>query len=85
MATNEQIRTSIDSATDLGITPAEMVALCDRAAAELIHSGKPQVSYSIQGRTFTFANLQTLAGIREYYANASAAGARKFISQSAEL
>lgn len=88
MATNNEITASITSAVELNITPAEMVALIDRATAELIHSGKPQVSYSIAGRTLTFANLQTLSGLRDYYANAksaSAVGGRQFICQPAEF
>jgi hypothetical protein len=85
MATNNEITASITSAVELGITAAEMVALCDRAMAEMIHSGKPQVSYSIAGRTLSFANLQTLMGVRDYYIKAPSATARRFIVQHAEF
>lgn len=85
MATNAEIAAAISSASDLALTPAQMVKLCDRAMAEMIWQGKPQVSYTIQGRTLTFANLQTLKEVREYYISAMSAGGSKYIMQPAEF
>jgi hypothetical protein len=83
MATNSEIRSRVTDAQDLALTPAEMVALCDRAVSELL-TGKA-TSYSIAGRSFTFADVSKIQAIRDYYSNAPAVGGRGFISQSAEL
>lgn len=87
MATNAEITAAIASAQTLALTPAQMVLLCDRAIAELTWSGKPQASYSIAGRTFTFANLQALKDLRDYYRQEQRAGDNDdgYITQSAEL
>lgn len=83
MATNSEIRTKVTDAQDLELTPAEIVALCDRAVAELL-SGKA-TSYSIAGRTFTFTDIGAIKGLRDYYAGAPSVGGRQFIMQPAEL
>lgn len=85
MATNAEISAAITLAQTLALTPQQMVAAIDRAIAELIYSGKPQVSYTVAGRTLMFANLATLQGLRDYYMNAQAAGATKYICQPAEF
>ncbi len=85
MATNAEISAQIALAESLALTPAQMVAFCDRAIAEFLYQGKPQVSYQIAGRSLTFQSLQQVQQVREYYANAPAPGARGFIMQRAEL
>jgi hypothetical protein len=83
MATNAEIRTKVTDAQDLALTPAEIVALCDRAVAELL-TGKA-TSYSIAGRSFTFADLSKIKELRDYYSDAPSVGGRGFIMQPAEL
>lgn len=87
MATNAEISAAIALAQSLALTPAQMVASVDRAIQELIYSGKPQVSYTVAGRTLMFANLATLQGLRDYYRNEQRAGEddNGYITQSAEL
>ena len=85
MATNSEIATAITTATELNLTPAQMVALCDRAIAEMLVLGRPQASYTIAGRSITFVNLETARGVRDYYKTASAANAPDYIVQTAEF
>ena len=82
MATNAEIRTKVTDAQDLALTPAEMVALCDRAVAELV-TGKA-TSYSIAGRSFTFADVDKIRALRDYYATAPTTTGRRYIVALAE-
>lgn len=83
MATNSEIRTKVTDAQDLALTPAEIVALCDRAVTELL-AGKA-TSYSIAGRSFTFTDIGKIKELRDYYSTAPSVGGRGFISQLAEF
>lgn len=87
MATNAEISAAIALAVTLALTPAQMVAAADRAIAELIYSGKPQVSYTVAGRTLMFANLATLQSLRDYYRAEQRAGGDDdgYVMQAAEL
>jgi hypothetical protein len=66
MATDAEISANITAAQTLALTPAQMLALCDRATAELL-LGKPKAAYTLGNTTFSFANLQTVNGVRDYY------------------
>ncbi len=85
MATNAEIAANVALAEALGLTAAQMVSLCTRAIAELIQSGKPQVSYTIAGRTFTFANLATLKDLLAYYRDEQRSGDVPYVCQNAEF
>jgi hypothetical protein len=66
MATDADIQSTVTAAEALALTPQQMLALCDRATAELL-LGKPKVAYTIGNTTLSFANLQTINGVRDYY------------------
>lgn len=66
MATDAVIAQKATEALALSLVPAQMVALADRAIAELL-LGKPSVSYAFGGRTMTFANMQQAVAVRDYY------------------
>lgn len=85
MATNAEIAAQVALAVELALTPAQMVAFCDRAMAEFLYQGKPQVSYQIAGRSLTFQSIEQVRATREYYASAPAAGASPYVVQAAEL
>jgi hypothetical protein len=60
------IQTALAAATTLGLTPAQMVELCDVAAAALL-AGR-RAATQIGSTTLTFHNLAVIKGVREYYA-----------------
>ena len=66
MASDNEITAAVTAAETLALTPQQMLALCDRATAELL-LGKPKVAYTIGATTLSFANLQTVNGVRDYY------------------
>jgi hypothetical protein len=59
------VQTKVAEATAVGLTAQQMVNLCDLATAEILTKG--YASYQVAGRTLTFANLQTVNGVRDYY------------------
>jgi hypothetical protein len=66
MATDAEITARIVSATALGLTDAQMVALCNRAIADLLSNGRPMISYRISGQEFGFSMFQAQS-LLEYY------------------
>lgn len=66
MATDSEISASISSAEALALTPQQMLALCDRATAELL-LGKPKASYQIGNTSFSFASIGEVQRVRDYY------------------
>jgi len=66
MASDSEIQSAITAAETLALSASQMLALCDRATAELL-LGKPKVAYTIGATTLSFANLQTVNGVRDYY------------------
>jgi hypothetical protein len=85
MATNAEVAAAIATAQAAALTPQQMVSLCDRAAAEFLVGGKPQVSYQVAGRSLTFQSLEQIKNLREYYVNAATAGDTKYYMQPAEF
>lgn len=73
MATDAQIRAAAQAATDLGVTPSQIIALIDRAIAEALINGLPTVSYSIGGRSVT-KGLAEAQALRAYYAKLAGGG-----------
>lgn len=67
MATNAEIRTAIDEAISLAVSPSDMVALLDKAIAAAHLSGMATASYSIAGRARTIAIANAIE-MRRYYA-----------------
>jgi hypothetical protein len=66
MATDAEISANVSAAVTLALTPQQMLALCDRAQAELL-MGKPKAAYTIGNTTFSFANIQAVNAVRAYY------------------
>lgn len=66
MATDAQITTIVDQAVALALTDAQMVALCRRALADLLSSGRPIVGYRIAGQEFTYSMFQAQSAL-EYF------------------
>ena len=66
MVTNNKITAAINEAETLNVTPAQMVALIDRAIAEFYVGSSLVVSYSIGGRQVT-KSLSEAKAAREYY------------------
>jgi hypothetical protein len=82
MTTNADITAQLALCAQLNLTEAQILQICDWAVAALL-SGKPVAEYQIAGRTMTFANLQTVQGVRDYYQQRINAAA--FTVQTAEL
>lgn len=80
MATNAAITAAITEATDLGLTPSQMVAILDRAiaAAHVDHGGLPAVTYSTGTRSRTIS-LRDAMDLRRYYAGLGTGGGFVFI------
>ena len=83
MATDAEISSAITAAEAIAVTPAEIIALCDRAVAAFLVN--PKLSYSIAGRSVTFESVAQIKALRDYYASAPTAGARGHIVTLAEL
>ena len=66
MATDSQLTATLASIAVLGPKAADIVALCDRAVADLLASGRPYQSYNQGGREVRF-DLQNALAIRRYY------------------
>jgi hypothetical protein len=62
----ETIQTTIAQATALALTPQQMVAICDLAAAQLM-CGKAVASHTIGATTFEFQDIKSIREVREYY------------------
>lgn len=73
MATNAEISAAITDAETLGVTPAQMVALIDKAIASAHVSGLAVVSYTINGRSRT-VSMESALSTRKYFANLAAGG-----------
>ncbi len=81
MATDAQIQAAMTAAQALTIDPSQMVALCDRAAAEMLVDKQPK-TYTIAGRAVTFRDWDEISKIRSFYASKVGGG---FIAQDAEF
>ena len=77
------VQSKIAEATTLGLTPQQMVAMCDLAVAEILAKG--YASYQVAGRTLTFANLQVVSGVRDYYRGIAIADSGSIAALEAEL
>lgn len=66
MATDAEITANVAAAVALALTATQMLALCDRATAELL-SGKPKAAYTIGNTTLSFTNIQSINAVRSYY------------------
>jgi hypothetical protein len=84
MAQNSDITAKITEATSLALSPTQMLALCDRAIAELI-IGKPTASYQVNGRTINFTSLDMARGLRDYYQVLVDRGPSPYLMQPAEF
>ena len=84
MATDAVIAQLASQAVALNLVPGQMVALADRAIAELL-LGKPSVSYAFGGRTMTFASMQQAVAVRDYYNDQLRAGTNCIDMTVAEL
>lgn len=66
MADITDISDAITAAESLALTATQMVALCDRAIAQILATGKPVIGYVVNGREFTFSLFQAQS-LRDYY------------------
>jgi hypothetical protein len=82
MATNAVISAAITDAESLGVTPAQMVALLDKAIASAFVSGLAVLTYTINGRSRT-VSLTDARALRKYYSDLAAGGG--FIVQPIEF
>lgn len=70
MATSAEILAAIAAATGLGIMPAQMVALIDRAmAAGLTEDGRVVLSTGTRGTNISFGTMADAIQARTYYHN----------------
>lgn len=68
MATDAEISAAIAAATTLAITPAQMVALIDRAiAVGPAEDGRLVVASSSRGTAITYESLQSAIAARDYF------------------
>jgi hypothetical protein len=72
-STNAQISAAITDAETLGVTPAQMVALLDKAIASAFVSGLAVLTYTINGRSRT-VSLTDARALRKYYSDLVAGG-----------
>ena len=68
MATDAAITAAISAAASLAITPAQMVALIDRAiAAGLTEDGRIVLSTGSRGTQISFGSISEAIKARDYY------------------
>lgn len=83
MATNAQITQMVTDALALSLTPAQIVLLCDRATADLLTRG--HASYTVAGKQITFADLEQVRAVRDYYREQDRAASSPIATTVAEL